>query len=92
MTTRRFNQTGKEAEALAHAASRPEQAADAPVDYDSLPYGDLTAWVGHTVDADTLAELEGECHRRYGGAFVLSAKQGAAGWKVTRFASAGWRA
>lgn len=57
----------------------------APIDYTDLPFGDLTNWLGHVVDADTMSELEAECYWRYAGAFVFTAKQVADGWKVTRF-------
>jgi hypothetical protein len=62
-----------------------------PTDPDDLPYGDLTNWVGATVSADTLAELEAECCRRHEGRLVFTAKLGGNGWRVTRLASAGWQ-
>lgn len=42
-----------------------------PTEHDDLPFGDLTQWIGHTVDADTLAELEAEAYRRYAGALIF---------------------
>lgn len=62
-----------------------------PTDPDDLPYGDLTCWVGATVSADTLADLEAECYRRYTGELKFLAKRAPDGWRITRLASAGWQ-
>ncbi len=93
----RLNVTGPKTAAVAALVQRmtPHKekliaALATDTDYDTLPYGDLTTWVGHTVDAETWDGLQDECQRRYGQAWEFTAKPVAAGWQVTRFASAGW--
>lgn len=63
-----------------------------PTDCDSLPYGDLTQWVGNTVDDETWDGLQSECQRRHAGGFTFTAEQVADGWRVRWFSSAGWTA
>lgn len=54
-------------------------------------WGDLTRWVGATIDGETWEGLQAECKARYGAGFTFLAEQVADGWHVRRFASAGWR-
>ena len=61
----------------------------APTGYDGLPYGDLTSWVGQTIDSDTWQGLQEECCRRYGNGFVFTAVPMGNGWRVRRLATAG---
>lgn len=69
-------------------ADQPSPVGD--TDYEDLPFGDLTNWVGAIVSAETLGELEAECYRRHSGELRFSAKRSPDGWRITRLASPGW--